>query len=185
MCASSPMKNACVRRWTARKNPRPAPTNIWSRRAALPPRAPTKPPAGQHWQRVRLESRVLHHHRLSASTTIQRTTQARRQRRRQDSRHSTASAFVMRDGASFQARWAPGSAGLSQRNRPLSCYSNSLLSGDKAKSQIQSNGDLVGGCSPGTGPNLEYSVIVGFLLFWCQYMMTAKQETRVLVKGNS
>ena len=141
MCPSSSMKSACVRRWNARKNLRPAPTNIWSRRAALPPRAPTKPPTGQRWQRVRQESRALRHHRLSASTTVQRTTQARRQRRRQDSRHSTASAFVMRDGASFQPRCAPGSAALSQRNRPLSCYSNSLLSGVKTNPQFQFNGD--------------------------------------------
>ena len=149
MCAPSSMKSACVRRWNARKNLRPAPTNIWSRRAALSLRALTKLPAVQHWQRVQQESRVLHHHRLSASTKVQRTTQAQRQRHRQDSRHSTASAFVMRDGASFQPRFGPGSAELLQRNRPLSCYSISLLSRDKAKSKYQSNGDRRRGVQSG------------------------------------
>ena len=153
MCASSLMKSACVRRWNARKDLHPAPTNIWSRRAALPPRAPTKLPTGQRWQRVRQESRALRHHRLSASTTVQRTTQARRQRRRQDSRHSTASAFVMRDGASFQPRCAPGSAQLSQKNRPLSCYSNSLLSGDQPKPQSQLIGNHCREGGTGTSPN--------------------------------
>ena len=166
------MKSDCVRRWCARKDLRPVPANTSSRRGALLPRARTAQPAVQHWRRVRRESRALRRLRLSASTTAQRTRQARRQRRRQDTRHSMAYAPVTDDAASSRPRSAHGIAEVSQRNRPQSCCSNSLLSGDKPKPQSKSNGDH---CREeqfrGTCPDNKDSTIVGFLLFCCQYMI--------------